>query len=115
MITIEQLEEKDPWEVPGYRFYLTKNDSFVKYGDVVSGNAAAYVCISTALTTNLPAMVYALSYSAADNWVQVDITGGTAGQTYYVALGVTAVSGRKYIVYGRFKVKNVLGVGVTFS
>lgn len=110
MLKLVELEEKDADEIIPYAFNLKKYTAFSGTGAEVIASVAWAVALSTddaASYTDIPSMRYASSYSNTTKVVQCDIQGGTEGKAYILRGVVTCSSGRKYLVAGKFKVKEL--------
>jgi len=109
-IEVQDLEGKHPSERIQYTFNLVRYKTFGDGTDTVS-SVEWYVYLSTNLSSNLStAMVAAKSHTNTS--VSVEISNGATGVSYYVVGLITAASGRKYIVMGRFAVNNQ-GIALT--
>jgi len=117
MITIAELEEKDPTEIVKYKLPTTHIDAFADESETLTAGTpvvfAVYETTDTALATDLVGtMVRAVDYDTENStpqWVAVEIQAGTNGKQYYAFGGITTTAGRKYVVVGRFKVRKAIG------
>jgi len=108
---IVEFPELDPDESPSgqLRIYLNKIDAFRNETETMNALPSVGIFDTEDTSTNLSAtMVYAKAYDNEELWVGVEVQNHVDGHSYYVKFVITAQSGRKYAVVGRFTTRSII-------